>query len=126
MNFDGVDVTGGTLNINSGVTTSLVFNGTGSTVLWSDGFWGSNQSWLVFDNVSAPVIGGVPTILFSQDNLGNDLTSVRAGSSFNWEVQGNDIYLNYVVPEPSTYALLVLSAAGLAAHVVRRRRNYRC
>jgi autotransporter-associated beta strand protein len=126
INFDGVDVTGGTLNINSGVTTSLVFNGTGSTVLWSDGFWGSNQSWLVFDNVSAPVIGGVPTILFSQDNLGNDLTSVRAGSSFNWEVQGNDIYLNYVVPEPSTYALLVLSAAGLAAHVVRRRRNYRC
>jgi autotransporter-associated beta strand protein len=124
--FDGVDVTGGTLTINSGVTTSLVFNGTGSTVLWSDGFWGSNQSWLVFDNVSAPVIGGVPTILFSQDNLGNDLTSVRAGSSFNWEVQGNDIYLNYVVPEPSTYALLVLSAAGLAAHVVRRRRNYRC
>ena len=27
-----------------------------------------------------------------------------------------------VVPEPSTYALLVLSAAGLAAHVARRRR----
>jgi hypothetical protein len=28
-----------------------------------------------------------------------------------------------VVPEPSTYALLALSAAGLAAHVVRRRRR---
>ena len=27
-----------------------------------------------------------------------------------------------VVPEPSTYALLVLAAGGLAAHVVRRRR----
>jgi hypothetical protein len=27
-----------------------------------------------------------------------------------------------VVPEPSTYALLMLGAAGLAAHVARRRR----
>jgi hypothetical protein len=28
-----------------------------------------------------------------------------------------------VVPEPSTYALLVLSAAGLGAHMIRRRRR---
>ena len=28
-----------------------------------------------------------------------------------------------VVPEPSTYALLALSAAGLGGYVLRRRRN---
>lgn len=33
----------------------------------------------------------------------------------------NSLDLN-VVPEPSTYALLVLSAAGLGAHMIRRRR----
>jgi fibronectin-binding autotransporter adhesin len=123
--FDGVDVTGGTLTINTGVTSSLVFNGSESTVLWSDGFWDSNQTWLVFDNASTPSILGIPSITIGFDSLGNDFAVDRAGSTFAWDLQGNDVYLNYVVPEPSTYALLALAAAGLGAHVVRRRRNNR-
>jgi len=121
--FDGVNVTGGTLTINTGVTSSLIFNGHGSTVLWSDGFWDSNQTWLVFDNANAPSILGSPAITIGFDSLGNDFAVARAGSSFEWDVVGNDIYLNYAIPEPSTYALLALSAAGLGGYVLRRRRK---
>jgi hypothetical protein len=32
-------------------------------------------------------------------------------------------YANYAVPEPSTYAMLGLAAAGLAGHIIRRRRR---
>jgi hypothetical protein len=35
----------------------------------------------------------------------------------------NISYANYAVPEPSTYAMLALSAAGLGAYMVRRRRR---
>jgi hypothetical protein len=35
---------------------------------------------------------------------------------------GNDIYLTYAIPEPSTYALLSLLGAGLAGRIMVRRR----
>jgi hypothetical protein len=121
--FDGVDVSGGTLTLQTGVTSSLIFNGSGSTVLWTDGFWDSNQSWLVFDDANAPSILGSPSINVGFDSLGNDFAVARAGSSFEWDLVGDDIYLNYVIPEPSTYALLALAAAALGARIARRRRS---
>ncbi len=122
--FDGVDVAGGTLSISTGVASDLVFNAAGSTVSWSDAFWGSNRQWLVFDNASSPTLSSAnvfDTINIGFDSFAQSLTSVRAGSSFSWEQIDNDVYLNYTIPEPSTYALLALAAAGLGAHVVRRR-----
>ena len=124
--FDGVDVTAGTLSVGSGVTSSLVFNGAGSSVDWNDAFWGGSQQWLVFDNASAPALsgGGVfETINVGVDSLSQSLTTVRSGSAFTWENIGNDVYLSYTIPEPSTYALLVLAASGLGAHVLRGRRR---
>jgi len=63
--------------------------------------------------------------IFDFDNYSGSFASFNSTglaegytASFN-EANG----LVTVVPEPSTYALLALSAAGLAAHVVRRRRR---
>jgi fibronectin-binding autotransporter adhesin len=53
-----------------------------------------------------------------------DFTGVNLGGVYTSEfaIQDNALYVN-VVPEPSTYALLALAAAGLGTHVVRRRRR---
>jgi fibronectin-binding autotransporter adhesin len=53
-----------------------------------------------------------------------DFTGVNLSGVYTSEfsIQDNALYVN-VVPEPSTYALLALAAAGLGAQVVRRRRR---
>jgi len=58
---------------------------------------------------------------------------INDGAAFTVRVQYSDASLTQVgtssivvyeaVPEPSTYALLVVSALGLAAHVIRRRQR---
>jgi fibronectin-binding autotransporter adhesin len=126
-NYDGVNVTGGTLSIGTGVTSSLVFNTSSSTVSWNDVFWNENRNWLVFDNANSPTLDSTSvfdTINLSADSLGKTLTSDRPNAFFGWNRQGSDVYLTYTaVPEPSTYALLALATAALGAHAWRRRRR---
>ena len=122
--FDGVNVTGA-LSINSGAISDLIFNAAGSSVNWSEAFWASNQQWLVFDNSSTPTVSAnvFDTINVGFDSVSQDLSVVRAGSSFSWETINDDVYLNYTVPEPSTYALFSLAGAALAGRILVRRRR---
>ncbi len=122
-NYDGVDLTGAgsLLTIDAGAGANLVFNSAGSTVLWSDSFWNSSHSWLLFDNTNAPVLGS-PTNIFDSLSVGLDSGgfSTAGAFSFSKDLSG-DIFLNYsMVPEPSTWALLAFS---LTTVIVLRRRK---
>jgi fibronectin-binding autotransporter adhesin len=118
--FDGVDV-GGTLTIETGVTSQLVFNSTGSTVDFASAFWDSDQSWLVFSSaevsLSSPIFGSITTTM---DSLGASFAVT--GGSLSWSQQGTDVYLVYTIPEPGT-ALLALGALAACSGMFGRNRR---
>ena len=65
---------------------------------------------IIFSNTPTEVLIDLP---FSNFNQGTYNAVDNFGTQFNLEI----------VPEPTTYALLALSAAGLGGYVVRRRRK---
>ncbi|MFA9476679.1 PEP-CTERM sorting domain-containing protein [Phycisphaerales bacterium AB-hyl4] len=116
VNFDGVDIVGGSLAIVAGATSNLVFNADGSTVDFTSAFWQNGQSWLVVEGVSPAIVDSLDvfdTINVSQDSNGLDFSTT--GGYFVWEVEGDDLYLHYI-PEPGTLGL-----SGLGAMLLLRR-----
>jgi autotransporter-associated beta strand protein len=121
IQYDGVDIEGGILLINTSATSSLVFDTPGSIVDWNDPFWSMSHQWLVFDNQTASPLANVfgGSITLSNDAQGDALPSSQG--NFQWMQGGNDVFLTYsVVPEPSGALLLILSFLGLDCKRVKR------
>ena len=109
--FDAVNGLG-VLAFNGSTTSNLIF--ANSFVNWNNPFWGSNQTWTVFQGFSN--VTGTPfnTINVGVDGAGNNFgTGLTAGGSFAWSASGGNLLLNYTavaIPEPSS--ILVLSLIG--------------
>jgi hypothetical protein len=130
--FDKI-VVDGDLTFVGQVGLDLIFDWAGSTVDWTDAFWTTDRSWLVFD-VAGTTTGFAnlnPLAIFIsgagnwEDSNGEFLEDIITERTFWLSQQGSDIYLNFSaapIPEPSTYGL-ILGALALAGAAVRRRKN---
>lgn len=123
--YTGSPGVGEIVNVNNAGTAAITFNGT------DIGFgYGTNAMTWTFTQVSATQLS---LSVNGRDGVGSFTTNISglAGpvNSFRFYANGmqpgddaQPYFNNFsVVPEPSTYALLALSAVGLSAYVRRRR-----
>jgi fibronectin-binding autotransporter adhesin len=124
-NFDQVVLTG-TSPLVFNANTSLVFNGTGSDVDWSNSFWTSNRSWLVFTGANS-ITGTFGSIIASADAVGGDTFTSSIGA-FAWRAAGGDLFLDFTanvtaVPEPASWggSLVLLGLWAARRRPARRK-----
>ena len=114
--FDAIDVTGGSVAIDTAATIDLVLNGAGSTTDFTDLFWSSNQSWLVIDGASGS--SGTFTLGSGPVLDANGLSSDAYGDFSTFTDGSGDHYVQWTaVPEPSA---VLLGSVGLMALFRRR------
>ena len=122
--FDQV-VVGGNLLLGgaNGVTLDFGTTAGGSLVNWSDTFWDSQRSWILYD-VTGTTTGSSNLSLLNtvfNDATGASLATVRSGAAFSIAQAGSDVVVNYI-PEPSSSSLILLGLAGLmGARSLRRK-----
>ena len=122
--FDQV-VVSGDLAFASGSGITLNFGTTpSSTVSWSNSFWSSSQSFLIYD-VAGSTTGFTNLSLLNTsftDSTGAALDPLKG--RFSLGQSGSDVFLNYnAIPEPSTGSMLGLGFTGLVVTRLLRRKS---
>jgi hypothetical protein len=122
--FDQVLVSGD-LAFASGSGITLNFGTTpSSTVSWSNSFWSSSQSFLIYD-VAGSTTGFTNLSLLNTsftDSTGAALDPLKG--RFSLGQSGSDVFLNYIaIPEPSSGTLLGFGLGGLVLTRLLRRKQ---
>jgi autotransporter-associated beta strand protein len=108
---------------NNGITLNFGTTAAGSTVSWSDSFWSSNQSFLIYDVAGSTTGFSNLSLLNTSFNDANNVALAASQGSFSVSQLGNDVFLNYnAIPEPSTGSMLGLGFAGLVVTRLLRRK----
>ncbi len=123
MRFDGT----GSFSVSPGVTNAWAYSldgGTTYNLMSTFQQVGAGSNSFNLSGVAAlQNVTSTNQIFFRYYASGQTPTGGWGFSSSSAASANNGLVLNGVVPEPSTYALLALSAAGFGAHLIRRRRR---
>jgi autotransporter-associated beta strand protein len=108
----------------NGITLNFGTTADGSTVSWSDSFWNSNQSFLIYDVFGSTTGFSNLSLLNTSFNDATGAALAASQGSFSVGQLGSDVFLNYnAVPEPSTGSMLGLGLAGLVITRLLRRKS---
>jgi autotransporter-associated beta strand protein len=123
--FDQVLVSGDLAFAGSnGITLNFGTTAAGSTVAWSDSFWSSNRSFLIYDVAGSTTGFSNLGLLNTSFNDATGAALAASQGSFSVSQLGSDVFLNYnAIPEPSSASMLGLGFAGLVATRLLRRKN---
>jgi hypothetical protein len=113
--FDQVLVSGDlAFSGSNGITLNFGTTADGSTVSWSDSFWSSNRSFLIYDVAGSTTGFSNLSLLNTSFNDATGAALAASQGSFSVGQLGSDVILNYnAIPEPSTGTLLGFGLGGL-------------